>query len=81
MKEQNLALALKSFEEDTLFFEKKVSSIRKTHINQFVAIKQGKIIDSAITIDELRNKLRKKKLDITKTVVEFVPEKEAFMVL
>ena len=48
-----LAMELKSFEKDFIFFQSKKVDLRKDFLNKFVAIKRGKIIASGNSIEEV----------------------------
>ena len=76
-----LAMELKSFETDFIFFQDKKSDLRKDFLNKFVAVKRGEIIASGNSIEEVSKTLENKNIDPAKTVIEFVPEEEGIMVL
>jgi len=76
-----LAMELKSFETDFIFFQNKKSDLREDFLNKFVAIKKGEIIASGNSIEEINKILESKDIDPAKTVIEFVPEEEGIMVL
>ena len=76
-----LALELKSFELDSLFFQKKKEDLRKSFLNKFVAIKNREVIASGSSIEEIKKILEDKSIDPSKTVIEFVPEEESIIVL
>ncbi len=76
-----LAMELKSFETDFIFFQSKKSELRKDFLNKFVAIKRGEIVASGNSIEEVNKILESKDIDPSKTVIGFVPEEEGIMVL
>ena len=76
-----LAMELKSFETDLIFFQDKKLDLRKDFLNKFVAIKRGEIIASGNSIEEINKILESKNIAPAKTVIEFVPEEEGIMVL
>ncbi len=76
-----LAMELKSFETDVIFFQSKKPELRKDFLNKFVAIKRGEIVASGNSIEEINKTLESKNIDPAKTVIEFVPEEEGIMVL
>jgi len=76
-----LAMELKSFETDFIFFQDKKEYLRKDFLNKFVAIKEGEIVASGNSIEEVNKILEHKNIDPAKTVIEFVPEEEGIMVL
>lgn len=76
-----LALELESFEADSIFFQKEIGDLRKKYLNKYVAIKEGEIIASGNTIEEVNKILESKKVEPSKTVIEFIPEEEGVMVL
>ena len=76
-----LAMELKYFENDSIFFQNKKADLRKDFLNKFVAIKRGEIIASGNSIEEVNKILESKNIDPAKTVIEFVPEEEGIMVL
>lgn len=79
--EKNIVRDMELFESNFLFFQLEIDSLRKKYLNKFVAIKDKKVIGSASSIEELTPKLKKAGVDISKTVVEFVPEEETILVL
>ncbi|MBI4149231.1 hypothetical protein HY491_02185 [Candidatus Woesearchaeota archaeon] len=79
--EQALAHELVRFQSDFLFFQKEVGKLRKQYLNKFIAVQDSRIIGSASSIEELKQELDKKNVDISQVVVEFVSEEENFMVL
>ena len=76
-----LAIELKSFEEDFVFFQEKKEELRKDFLNKFVAIKRGEIIASGNSIEEVKRILESENIAPAKTVIEFVPEEEGIMIL
>jgi len=72
---------LTMFENDFLYFQQELKNLRKQYPNRFIAVHNGKIIGSEPSFDELKKELEKKELDVSKVVIEFVPEEETFMVL
>ena len=76
-----LAMELKSFETDFIFFLNNKSNLRRDFLNKFVAIKEGEIIAFGNSIEEVSKLLESKNIDPSKTVIEFVPEEEGIMVL
>ena len=76
-----LAVELKFFESDFVFFQDKKEDLRKKFLNKFVAIKNKEVIASGNSIEEVKSALESKHIDPAKTVIEFVPEEEGIMVL
>ena len=81
MVTNTLAMELKSFETDFIFFQNKKVDLRKDFLNKFVAIKREEIIASGSSIEEINKILESKNIDPSKIVIEFVPEEESIMVL
>ena len=81
MEQTTLATDLLRFQSDFMFFQNEVGKFRKQYLNKFIAVFNDKIIDSASSIEELKDKLQQKGIDMATTVVEFVSEEEHFMVL
>ncbi|MAG40060.1 hypothetical protein CMI41_03770 [Candidatus Pacearchaeota archaeon] len=76
-----LAIELKSFETDFIFFQNKKADLRQDFLNKFVAIKGGEVIAFGNSIEEVNKILEGKSIDPAKTVIEFVSEEEGIMVL
>lgn len=76
-----LALELESFEADSIFFQKQKADLRKKYLNKYIAIKEGVIIAYGNSIEEVNKILASKKIEPSKTAIEFVPEEEGIMVL
>ncbi len=76
-----LAMELKSFESDFLFFQKEKENLKKNYLNKFVAVHKNEIVASGSSIEEVTRKLEKIGIDPSKTVIEFVPAEESIIVL
>ena len=81
MDVENLASELISYQQDVIFTQNNQINLRKSFLNRFIAVKTGKIIDEGNSIDEIKDKLEKKGIDPGKTVIEFIPEEAALMIL
>lgn len=76
-----MSLELKNFQEDFIFFQSNQDNFRQQFLNKFVVIKNKNVLLSGNSIEELREKLEKEKLNPSEMVIEFVPEKETIMIL
>ncbi|MEK6913643.1 MAG: DUF5678 domain-containing protein [Nanoarchaeota archaeon] len=77
----DMSLELKNFQEDFIFFQSNQDNFRQQFLNKFVVIKNKNVLLSGNSIEELREKLEKEKLNPSEMVIEFVPEKETIMIL
>ena len=62
-------------EKNDAWFRKNYIELQSKYGNKFVAVHDGKLLDSGTTLEELTKKLEEKKIDITLVLVQFVPEK------
>lgn len=72
---------LNEFEEDFLFLNKSISSLRKKYANKFVVIKGKDIKGSGDTIEEAISNAKKKGVDTEKAVIEFISRGEEALIL
>ena len=72
---------LLNFQNDFLFFQKKIIPFRQKYLNRFIAIRNKEVIASAFSIRELDKKLKEQNIDIKKIVTEYVPDEEEIMIL
>lgn len=77
----SIASDILRFESDFIFFQKEIGKIRREYPNKFVAIYNSEIVASASSMREIKRELDKRGIKISKTVVEFVPEKETLTIL
>lgn len=81
MDDTQVLTELLNYEDSFDYFEENREYLRKQYKNNFLAIVNREVIDFAPTIEELREKLEEKGIDIGKIFVEFLPEKEPFMII
>lgn len=74
--ENQISLKLDNYERDFLLFQLELPKLRKITPDQFIAFKDGNIISSNKSMDELLNELDSKDINPSETVIEFVSEKE-----
>ena len=74
--ESNISLNLSRYEQDFLSFQKELHKLREIKPNQFVAFKDGKVISSGVSIEEIKNDLNSKGIEPSGTVIEFVSKQE-----
>ena len=67
---------LRSFEEDSIWFQNNYESIKENHKGEYVAVKDSLIICSNKNLEELKEKLKEKNIEPASTVVEYVKENE-----
>ena len=77
----NLSFELSNYQKDFLILQDKMSELKRKFPNQFVAIKEGEIISSGSSVEEVSEQLNKRGIEPSGTVVEFVPGNEQVMVL
>lgn len=80
-EESELATEMKEFEGSIDFFNSKISELRKTYPDKFVAFKGKNVVVTASSMDELIDKASEKHLDLGKLLVEFVSSKETLFIL
>lgn len=74
--EENINSSLACYEEDFKSFQQKLSKLRETNPNQFVAFRKGVVVSSGPTIEEVRENLNSKGIEPSGTVIEFVSKDE-----
>jgi len=72
---------LKEFQKDTQWLIENYQKLKKEFVDRFVAIKNGKVIESDENLDKLIEKLQKKGEDASKTVIEFIPPEDMIIIL
>ena len=72
----NLLLTFKSFEEDSEWFFKNYEKIKEKHKGEYVLIKEKKIVATAKSVEELVKKAEELKIDITSSVVRYIPKED-----
>ncbi len=73
--------SLINFENDSLWFMKNYDKLRADFKGKVVAIKDKKIFMDAEDIDKLLEKAEKAKIELSKCVVEFIPQEEIIMII
>lgn len=79
--EKQIFMSLESYEKDFIGFQNKLQEIRKSNPNQFIAFIKGKVFTSGESVEEIKNKLEKKGIDPSVTVIEFVSKDEIRMIV
>ncbi len=74
--ENQISLKLDNYERDFLLFQLELSKLREIAPNKFIAFKEGRIISSANSMDELLSELDIQCINPSETVIEFVSRKE-----
>lgn len=72
---------LKNMESDRKWLDSRIDSIRKMHTNEFVAVKEGEIIESDKNFQKLMGKLKKKGKDPSLLLIRFIPKKGVTFIL
>ncbi|MEM5869594.1 MAG: DUF5678 domain-containing protein [Candidatus Aenigmatarchaeota archaeon] len=72
--QKQLQLIEKMDKNDELV-RKNYEELQKKYKNEFIAIKNGKVIDHDTEIEKLRDRLKTKEKDLTTILVYFIPEK------
>jgi len=80
MEKGLVASDLENYEKNFLFFQTQINSLRKKYPNQFVAMHDKEIIFGD-SIKEVAEKLNKRGIEPSGTIIEFVSEKEPIMIL
>jgi len=65
-----------SFEKDMNWYLQKSESLKENFRGRFILIKDSEVKLSAETAEELRGKAEKAGIDISLSVVEFIPKKD-----
>jgi hypothetical protein len=72
---------LSALQHDHLYMQQNYEKLRKKYIDEFVAIRNKKIIASNKDLESLLRFLRSKKINPACTLIEFFPPKDLLLVL
>ena len=74
--QQSVISGLMQYEKDFLMFQKELHLLRQCEPDKFVAFKNGAIVSTGFSIDEVKKDLDSKGIEPSETVIEFVSRKE-----
>lgn len=66
---------IESFMSDWIMIGKRLDELRERYPDKYVAVKNGKIVDSDEDLDALLSRLEEKGIDPSRTPVEFISRK------
>ena len=69
---EEIILSLSNYEKDFLSFQKQLPKLRETYPNQFIALREGKIISSGNSVEVVVEELNSKGIEPSGTMIEFV---------
>lgn len=72
MEEMSVVQMLESGQNDLLWFNSRLNWLISKYNNQFIAFRDGNVIDSDQNLDKLIKKLQNKQIDISNTFIKFV---------
>ncbi|MBI2578142.1 MAG: hypothetical protein HYW26_00365 [Candidatus Aenigmarchaeota archaeon] len=75
-EEAQILESLKAFEKDFLWLTENKEAVRKEYKNEYVAVKDGKVIETDKKLDKLIKKLKKRGENPAELVIKFIPEKD-----
>jgi len=81
MVETQLLHDLIDYENDFKWFLKESESLKKDYRGKVILIKNKDIIASGKTIEEVKKKAEKLKVNIEKSVVQFIPSEDITLVI
>lgn len=76
-----IGLTLRDYEKDFLLFQKNLPELKMREPNKFVAFKNGSLVTSGLSVEEVSKKLIIKGIEPSGTVIEFVPKEEIRMIV
>jgi hypothetical protein len=71
----------KAYEQNMTWFRTHYGRLKKDHPDKFVAISNGKVIDSNKTLEGLLGRLRRQHSDMSSLAIEFVSSNEAELIM
>ncbi len=77
---ENELKLLKEFEADSVWVKSHKGDLRDEYANQFVAVRDRKVIESDENLEKLIDKLKSKNIDPSFIVIDFVPEKDVVVI-
>ena len=72
---------LLQYEKDFIYFQKKLPELRRTEPDKFIAFKDGKVISSGLSVEEVIENLYSRGVEPSGTVIEFVSKDEIRMIV
>ncbi len=78
----DITRAIEQFENNFIWADEHYSELKSQYPNQYVAVLEGKVIDSDVDVKKLTKRLRQEYGEREKTIaVRYVTEKEFEMIL
>ena len=76
-----MAKSLKKFEKDLKWFSEKYDELKSEYKGKFVLIRDSRVVVSGSNMDEIKQKAEKENIDLSKSVVEFIPSVETAIII
>lgn len=69
--------SIEAYKQDEQFFRQEYGRLVREYPDQYVAVHEGKVLESASDLDALRARLQKKKISLTTPYIGFVNARKA----
>jgi hypothetical protein len=78
---EEMLQSLEKFEKDSKWFAEKYDELKNKYKGKFVLIKDSKVVASGNSMEEIKQKAEKENIDLSESVVEFVPSVEIAIII
>lgn len=78
---EQLIRTLENFEKDSKWFSENYDELKKKYKGEFVLIKDFRVVASGKSMEEIRQKAEEEGIDLSESVVEFVPSIETAIII
>ena len=75
MESQQILREFKTLETGSAFLSNKFLDLQNRYGDQFIAIKESKVVAHAPSFDQVKDKIQEQKLGIKELIIEFIPAK------
>jgi hypothetical protein len=78
---EQMVKSLEKFEKDLKWFSEKYDELKSKYKGKFVLIRDSRVAVSGSNMDEIKQKAEKESIDLSKSVVEFIPSVETTIII
>lgn len=78
--EERILEELRKFERDSRWISSNIPTLRARYPDKYVAVWDGKVVDSDKNHNRLLNRLRKREYDVPNMAIEYIPSRPVFRV-
>jgi hypothetical protein len=78
---EQLIQSLENFENDSKWFSENYDKLKKLYKGKFVLIKDARVVASGKSMEDIRQKAEEEGINLSESVVEFVPSVETAIII